>query len=70
MLFRSVTPHAAALALQYEPEAALAGGITGAIALLLLTALLMVWIGRREGVRLLEPVVRPVGLEAPAPLHI
>ena len=52
------------------PEAALAGGITGAIALLLLTGLLVVWIGRREGVRLLEPVARPAGLEAPAPVHI
>lgn len=52
------------------PEAALAGGITGAIALLLLTGLLMVWIGRREGLRLLEPVARPAGLEAPAPVHI
>ena len=51
-------------------EAALAGGITGAIALLLLTGLLVVWIGRREGVRLLEPVARPAGLEAPAPVHI
>ena len=52
------------------PEAALAGGIAGAIALLLLTDLLVVWIGRREGVRLLEPVARPAGLEAPAPVHI
>ena len=52
------------------PEAALAGGITGAIALLLLTGLLVVWIGRREGLRLLEPVARPAGLEAPAPVHI
>ena len=51
-------------------EAALAGGIAGAIALLLLTDLLVVWIGRREGVRLLEPVARPAGLEAPAPVHI
>lgn len=52
------------------PEAALAGGITGAIALLLITALLVVWIGRREGVALLEPVTRPAGQEAPDPVHI
>lgn len=51
-------------------EAALAGGITGAIALLLLTGLLVVWIGRREGVRLLQPVTRPAGQEAPDPVHI
>ncbi|WP_062946608.1 type II CAAX prenyl endopeptidase Rce1 family protein [Brachybacterium sp. sponge] len=52
------------------PEAALAGGITGAIALLALTGLLVVWIGRREGVRLLQPVTRPAGQEAPDPVHI
>ena len=52
------------------PEAALAGGITGAIALLLITALLVVWIGRREGVALLEPVTRPAGQQAPDPVHI
>ncbi|MFL0458255.1 type II CAAX prenyl endopeptidase Rce1 family protein [Brachybacterium paraconglomeratum] len=51
-------------------EAALAGGITGAIALLLLTGLLVVWIGRREGVRLREPVARSAGQEAPDPVHI
>ena len=52
------------------PEAALAGGITGGIALLLLAGLLVVWIGRREGVALLEPVTRPAGQEAPDPVHI
>jgi membrane protease YdiL (CAAX protease family) len=52
------------------PQAALAGGIAAAAALVLLTAVLTVWIGRREGVRLLEPVTRPAGLDAPAPVHI
>ncbi|MEO2098691.1 MAG: CAAX protease, partial [Brachybacterium sp.] len=52
------------------PEAALAGGITGAIALLLLTGLLVVWIDRREGLALLEPVARSAGQEAPDPVHI
>lgn len=51
-------------------EAALAGGVTGAIALLLLTAALALWIGRREGVALLEPVTRPAGQEAPDSVHI
>lgn len=52
------------------PGAALAGGATAAGAMLLLTAVLALWIGRREGVRLLEPVTRPAGLEAPAPVHV
>ncbi|WP_341854289.1 hypothetical protein [Brachybacterium sp. GPGPB12] len=39
-------------------------------AALLITAPLVVWIGRREGVALLEPVTRPAGQEAPDPVHI
>lgn len=52
------------------PEAALAGGVAAAAGLLLLTAALALWIGRREGVALLEPVTRPAGQEAPDPVHI
>ncbi|MFJ6041976.1 CAAX protease [Brachybacterium paraconglomeratum] len=52
------------------PEAALAGGFAAAAGLLLLTAALALWIGRREGVALLEPVTRPAGQEAPDPVHI
>ena len=52
------------------PEAALAGGVAAAAGLLLLTAALALWIGRREGVALLEPVARPAGQEAPDPVHI
>ena len=52
------------------PEAALAGGIGAAIALLLVTAALSLWIGRRAGVRLLEPVTRPAGEDVPAHVHV
>lgn len=49
-------------------EAALAGGIGSAAALLLVTAGTVAWISAREGVRLLEPVARPADQHAPAPI--
>ena len=45
-------------------------GIGAAIALLLVTAALSLWIGRRAGVRLLEPVTRPAGEDVPAHVHV
>ncbi|ASK65993.1 CAAX protease [Brachybacterium avium] len=58
----------AALATTASDSAALAGGITAAAALLLLTAVSVARISAREGVRLLEPVSRPAGEPAPAPV--
>ncbi|WP_422116293.1 CAAX protease [Brachybacterium sp. UNK5269] len=48
--------------------ASLAGGIGGAVALLLLTAVMVVLISRREGVALREPVGRPAAELAPEPV--
>ena len=50
--------------------AALAGGVASAIALLVLTAALCAVIGRRRGVRLLEPITRPAGEDAPAAVQV
>lgn len=51
-------------------DAALAGGAASAVAALLLTALIVVMISRREGLRLLEPVGRAADAAAPGPVLI
>lgn len=56
----------AALATTAAESASLAGGLTAAVALLLLTAAIAARISSREGVRLLEPVTRPADESAPA----
>src|SRR5699024_1142685 len=53
-----------------DGTAALAGGITGAVALLALTMVMMLIISRREGIGLLEPVTRDGDEPAPAPVPI
>ncbi|ATG50333.1 CAAX protease [Brachybacterium vulturis] len=58
----------AALATTASGSAALAGGLTAAAALLLLTAVMVARISARQGVRLREPVRRPAGEPAPAPV--
>ncbi|WP_394216085.1 CAAX protease [Brachybacterium vulturis] len=58
----------AALATAASGSAALAGGLAAAVALLLLTVVMVSRISAREGVALLEPVTRPAGEPAPAPV--
>lgn len=58
----------AALATAAAGPAALAGGLTATVTLLLLTAVMMGRISARERVGLLEPVARPAGEPAPAPV--
>ena len=58
----------AALATAASEQAALTGGITATAALLVVTVVLVMRISSREGVRLLEPVTRPAGEPAPAPV--
>lgn len=56
----------AALPAGADPHAALAGGIAASLALLLVTAALVVRISRRAQVRLLQPVGRDAGAPVPA----
>lgn len=58
----------AALATTASEQSALAGGVAATAALLLVTAVLVMRISAREGVRLLEPVTRAAGEPAPAPV--
>src|SRR5699024_1382000 len=58
----------AALAPAASEQAALTGGITATAALLVVTVMLVMRISSREGVHLLEPVTRPAGEPAPAPV--
>ncbi|MGY5766523.1 CAAX protease [Brachybacterium sp. DNPG3] len=53
-----------------DASAALAGGCVGALALLVLTAALVLVISRREGVGLLEPVRRAAGEPVPEPVLV
>ena len=58
----------AALATTASEQAALTGGLAATAALLLLTLGLVMRISAREGLRLAEPVTRPAGEPAPAPV--
>lgn len=58
----------AALATTAAGPAALAGGITGAVLLLLLTAVTVARLSARQGTGLLEPQSRPSGEPAPDPV--
>src|SRR5699024_5466327 len=58
----------AALATTASEQSALAGGVAATAALLLVTAVLVMRISAREGMRLLEPVTRAAGEPAPAPV--
>ncbi|APX33739.1 CAAX protease [Brachybacterium sp. P6-10-X1] len=51
-----------------EAAAAWAGGVVGAVALVALTVVIMVVVGRRENLRLLEPVGRPAAEPVPEPV--
>ncbi|GAA4521149.1 CAAX amino protease [Brachybacterium paraconglomeratum] len=51
-------------------DAALAGGVSSAVAVLLLTVLLVGLISRREGLALLEPVGRPADDPVPGPVLV
>src|SRR5699024_4112977 len=58
----------AALATTASEQAALTGGLAATAALLLLTLGLVMRLSAREGLRLAEPVTRPAGEPAPAPV--
>lgn len=53
-----------------DSPAALAGAVAGSVALLLVTAALLVLLGRREGTGPLRPSVRDASAPAPAPLGV
>ncbi|MEE1650121.1 CAAX protease [Brachybacterium sp. J144] len=53
-----------------DSSAALAGGVAAAIALVLVTAVLLVRLGRLEGSSPFIPTTRPAGVEAPAPVAV